>query len=87
MQIKEGYLLREVAGTAMVVPLNDSQTFHGMVKLNQTGKFLWELLQKPTTKQELLHALCQEYDIDSATAEADLDAFLARLTELDVLNA
>lgn len=85
MKIKDGYLLRDVAGSTVVVPLDDSLTFHGMIKLNGSGKFLWEQLAEEKTREELLQALCKAYEIDEATAAQDLDAFLSHLREMGVL--
>lgn len=85
MKIKDGYLLREVAGTPVVVPLSSDTTFRNMLKLNESGKFLWEHLAEETTREALIAALLEEYEVEEARAAADVDAFLATLGELGVL--
>lgn len=87
MKIKDGYLLREVAGTPVVVPLSTDTTFRNMLKLNGTGKFLWEKLLTGAERDELVSALLAEYEVEEARAAADVDAFLATLGELGVLEA
>ena len=87
MKIKDGYLLREVAGTPVVVPLSSDTTFRNMLKLNGTGKFLWEKLLTGAEREELIGALLAEYEVEEARAAADVDAFLATLGELGVLEA
>ena len=43
IKIKEGFLLRKVAGDHVVVPVGEAgKVFHGMIRLNDTGAFLWE---------------------------------------------
>ncbi len=86
MKIKDGYLLREVAGTPVVVPLSSDTTFRNMLKLNATGKFLWEHLAEATTREALVSVLLDEYEVEEARAAADVDAFLATLRELGVLE-
>ena len=86
MKIKDGYLLSDVAGTPVVVPLNAHTSFHSMIKLNVTGKFLWEKLLTDCTREELLAAMVAEYEIDEATASRDLDAFLASLDSFGALE-
>ena len=45
MKIKDGFMLREVASQTMVVAIGEaSKTFNGIIRLNPTGKFLWEKL-------------------------------------------
>lgn len=52
IKIKEGFLLRKVAGDHVVVPVGEAgKVFHGMIRLNDTGAFLWEQCRKETTKE------------------------------------
>ena len=86
MKIKEGYLLREVAGSNIVVPVGEgSIDFSGVIQLNEVGAFLWKILEKETTKEELLKNLLEEYDIDEDTASKDIDEFIDKLKEANLL--
>ena len=52
MKIKEGYLLREVAGSNIVVPVGSgNMDFSGVITLNEVGSFIWKQLEKDTTKE------------------------------------
>jgi len=43
MKIKEGFVIRKAAGKYVAVATGKaSREFHGMVKLNETGKTIWE---------------------------------------------
>ena len=86
MKIKDGFLLSDVAGTPVVVPLNAQVGFHSMIKLNAAGKFLWEKLAVGTTREALLADMIAEYEIDEATASRDLDAFLESLASFGALD-
>lgn len=86
MKVKEGFLLREVAGKSIVVPVGSELNFSGMISLNETGSFLWNCLTDTTTEEELLTKLMNEYDIDSEAAKADIDEFLEKLKKLDILE-
>ena len=42
MKIKEGFILREVAGNYIVVAVGSAvKQFNGVITLNETGAFLW----------------------------------------------
>ena len=86
MKIKDGYLLSEVAGTTVVVPVDPAHTFRGMLKLNGTGTLLWERLATDAEESELVALLVSEYEIDGATAARDVDAFLTMLRGFGVLE-
>ena len=48
MKLKEGFLLRQVAGQNVVLPDDDTLNLNVMITLNDTGAFLWErLAQEP----------------------------------------
>ena len=83
MKIKEGFLLREVAGQTVVLPCGDALELNMMITLNDTGKFLWQLLEQETTEEALVAALLKEYDVDPDTAAKSVAAFVAKLKEND----
>ena len=85
MKIKEGFVLRTVAGETVALPVNTVTDLDMMITLNGTGSFLWEKLTAGAEKDELVNALLAEYDVDRERAEKSVDAFVARLKELDFL--
>ncbi len=85
MKIKSGYMVRPVAGSYVVVATGEKTVdFNGIMTLNETGNFLWEKLVDGTTKEELVEAMLAEYDVDAATATADIERFLTKLEEADL---
>lgn len=81
MKIKEGFLLRQVAGQSVVLPSGSELDLNMMITLNDTGAFLWERLQSDTDEAALTRALLTEYEVDEATAAAAVAAFVAKLNE------
>ena len=86
MKIKEGFLLREVAGETVVIPSGDALDLNMMITLNSTAAFLWEKLQAETTEDALVAALLAEYDVAEADAKAAVVAFVKQLSENDILE-
>lgn len=86
MKIKEGFLLKEVAGRIVVLPASDDLDLNMMITLNETGRFLWERLQSETDEAALTKALLAEYDVDEATAAAAVEKFVKKLHENGLLN-
>lgn len=81
MKLKEGFIMRDVAGHTVVLPTGDDLDLNMMITLNDTGKFLWELLQNDVTREELISAILAEYDVQEPVAAAAVDGFIARLNE------
>ena len=87
MKIKPGFMLRQVAGKKIVVPVGKASIeFNGMIHLNETGAFLWERLQSGATKESLLADILAEYDVDEETAKAGIDSFLKIAQDADLLE-
>ena len=87
MKIKQGFILREVADSFLVVAVGDAvKQFNGVINLNETGAFLWRLLEKGATEVELKTALLNEYDVDGETAARDIKAFLEKLENANLVD-
>lgn len=81
------FLLKDVADTLVIVPTgNATLDFPGMITVNSTGAYLWELLEKPQTMQTLTQAMMDRYEVDEATALADVKAFTEKLTRVGAIT-
>ena len=82
MRIKEGFVLREVAGQCVVIATGEaSKTFHGMIKLNATGREIWQGLQERLDKNAIVERLCAKFQVEPERVTADVDEFLSQMQE------
>lgn len=82
MRIKDGFMLRQVAGSYIVIGIGEEAVdFNGMITVNETGAFLWSILAEGATKEEMLAKLLKEYDVDEETAKKDITDFLVKLND------
>lgn len=80
MRLNEQFVLREMAGVTVLVPLNGG--FQGIMAVSPVGARILELLREGLTEErKLLDALCGEYDAPRSEIEADLRQFLRNLRE------
>ncbi|MBQ4154468.1 MAG: PqqD family protein [Clostridia bacterium] len=87
MKVRSDFVVRSVAGSNVVVPTGAATVdFNGIMTLNDTGMFLWGLLEKGAQKEDLLKALLSEYDVDEATAKEDIEKFLTKLQEAGLVE-
>lgn len=88
MKIKDGFVLRNVVDEYIVMPTGDNiAKFEGAVVLNEVSAFVFEQMKHPVSREDLLEAVLNEFEVDEATASADLDALLERLTEMGLIEA
>lgn len=77
MKTKKGFMLRSVGGRHVVVAVGKaSEEFNGLITLNDSGAFLWELLSQGIEYEDLLKKMLETYDVTEMTAKAGLDRFL-----------
>ena len=86
MKLKEGLVLREVAGECVVVSVDADLDFDGMITLNGTAKWLWQALEKGADEESLVRGLLDEYEVDAPMAEKAVKSFLAKLSEMNFLE-
>lgn len=80
MKRNPDFLLREVADTIVVVPVGPATAnFPGMITLNATGAYIWELLETEQTVQSLTAALMERYEVAEEKACEDVQRFVDRL--------
>lgn len=64
-----------VGGEVVILNLN-SGTYYG---LEATGAYIWTLLEKPRSIQEIADMVFRQYDVDRETCERDVKALVDEL--------
>ena len=87
MKRKDEFVKKELAGQSIIVAVGEaSKTFHGMIQLNSSGAFIWELLQNDLNESAVVDAMLEEYDVERELAEKDVRAFLNILLEAGAIE-
>ena len=89
MKRKEGFVLREVCGEKVIVGEGlGAIDFGKLLSINDTAAWIWNQAgeQGDFTVYSIAAALCEEYDVDLATARADVDRILTQWKELGVVE-
>ena len=86
MKIKRELMKRDIAGECFLVPIGKTvYDANGLFVLTDVGAFLWDLLPGAAGTDALVQAVLEEYDVDEATARADIEAFLEKLRSMDIV--
>ena len=86
-----GVIARRVAGETVLVPLTaraSDPEFKSarLYVLNETGEFLWSLLDSPRSSVELARNLTQEFVTAAGRAHSDVEVFLAALRDIGAVR-
>jgi hypothetical protein len=84
---RDDVVLRDVAGEHLLVPIrNDPEGMQAIFALSGTGVFVWGLLDGEHSIEAILARVLERYDVTSQEAEADLSAFVERLTRAGLVE-
>ena len=86
MQIKKDFTIQKVGGSYVAVAVGESsKNFHGMIRLNETGAFLWNLMvEKDCSENDLVDAILAEYDVDREIVVADVRRIVETLAQNEI---
>lgn len=86
MKVSNQFIFRKIADEQLLIPTGEAAiSVKGLIALSESGAFLYQKLQKGCTKEELLAAMLEEYDVSAEVAEQDMDAFLDQMRQLNML--
>ena len=86
MIIKKELIKREIAGDTILVPVGKAvYDSNGLFALNELGAFIWELLPRVETEEEICEAVLAEYEVTREEAAADIAEFMNALKKLEII--
>lgn len=81
------FLLREVAGEAVLIPVGEAGAFeNSVISLNETCSFLWRLFQEPRTAEEVIHEAGKEYSDPNGDMEQGIRDFIDEYVKYGLLK-
>ena len=87
MKISSEYVTTNVAGQTMVVPVGDAaQAFRGIIRLNETAKFIWDALVEGLSEAEIVEKLTETYEVNAEKAQKDVSAIIEQLHKAGILE-
>ena len=88
MKIRKGFVVREVAGNTVAVPTeNLINEFSFIINLNDSGKFIWDLLtQYDLTIDEIAEKYSEKYDVTFEEAKESSQKYINKLMEKHIIE-
>ena len=86
MKISNLFIYRKIADEHLLVPVGEAaMTVKGLVAMSESGAMLYEKLKIGCSREDLITALTEEYDVTESVAAQDTDAFLGQMRQLNIL--
>lgn len=85
MKIKQGYRLRKVGSNSIVVALGGIN-FTGLITVNETGTYIWKMLEKGAEADEIITSLAKECNISEDEIKGEVEEFIEQLKGADLVE-
>ena len=86
MSALKDMILTEIEGEYYAVPTGEAaKRFSGMIRMNRTGKRIFELLLEGVDEDAAAHKLTEEFDVDEKTARENVRSILEKLQGAGVI--
>ena len=73
---------RKIDGELVIVPIRRGVgDLNSLYTLNPVGSVLWDFMREGHTIPEMVEKVCDEFEVSSAQANQDIEAFLDSLLE------
>ena len=82
IRICDDIVYREVDGSVVTLSL----TTGAYVTLDSVGSVIWHLIEQDGRRSSVRRSLLNEFDLDEQTCDEELDAFLERLAEKQLVT-
>lgn len=85
MKLKKQFVTKDMGNTQVMVAVGGS-SFSGIVRSNKTAAFIVDQLKEETTKEKIVAAMLEEYDVSEERVSADVDKVLEKLRSIGALE-
>ncbi len=87
MKLKNGIVTNSIDGESFAIATGEAtKEFNGLIKNNPTAAFIFELLKTEQTPDSIVKAMTDKYDVDEATARADVNELLNLLKSKNIIE-
>jgi hypothetical protein len=87
MKRKNEFVLQDVGGESLLIPVGSQvMEINGIITLNETGCYLWELLAEDCSLDELAEAVAERFDVTRAVAKVDVHHFTDEIADMGLLE-
>ena len=77
MKLKVDFEIMELDDETVAIPLGkNAKLFHGVIKMNDTGAYIMNLLKEDISEEDIVRLIDMEYDASKEQIAADVHSYL-----------
>lgn len=88
MKLKQDYILVEIGGEYVAVATYDRKgSSREIIHLNETGKLIWDSVEKGMDVPAIVARLMEEYEVDEDTAAKSVERIIRQMLDAGIAQA
>lgn len=86
MKLKYNFVIEDVVGQKIAVPIGAEDGIGGFLKLNDSGAYILNLLKNDVSAEEIISSIQKDFEVDDiAEIKEFVTSFLEELKKSDLL--
>lgn len=87
MKIKDGYILKEVAGANIVIATGaQKMSFNGIMTFNSVGAEVFNMLDGTNTVEDIVQKIADDYGVEHSRVSEDVNKLIAKMKEHNLIE-
>lgn len=87
MKIKDGYILKEVAGANIVIATGaQKMNFNGIMTFNSVGADVFNMLDGTNTVEDISKKIADDYGVPYERVKTDVENLIIKMREHNLLD-
>ena len=82
MKIKDGYIMKEIAGSKVVMAIGaESNNFNGIITFNEVGAEVFSMLDGSNPIEKIIGVISEKYDVSGEIVKKDVLSVVEKMKE------
>lgn len=87
MKIKNGFILKDVAGSKIVIATGSAKLdFNGVITFNDVGADVFTMLDGTKTVADIVTQIATDYGIDESTVKTDVEKLIEKMRKYNLIE-
>ena len=87
MKIKDGYILKDVAGEKIVIATGEQKlNFNGVMTFNSVGADVFNMLDGTNSVEDIANKISQDYGVSVERVKTDVKNLIKKIKEHNLLD-
>ena len=87
MKIKDGFILKDVAGSKIVIAIGEERfNFNGVITFNEVGADVFNMLDGSNSVEEIVAKISEEYNAPYEVVKTDVEKLIEKMRKHNLIE-